>query len=76
VDAAEWIAEARCWVLRNRARLTEDCFSGVGSVSSRVTVTLMLVSVAGGWGRPSSNRCEGFLSGWVVSLVEELARDR
>ena len=34
---AEWITEARCWVLRNRAQLLELAL-GVGSVSSRVTV--------------------------------------
>ena len=43
---------------------------GVGSVSSRVTARSSLVG-CGGWGRPSANRCEGFLSGCVVSLGGE-----
>lgn len=51
---AEWIAEARCWVLRNRARLTGFVPGGLG---------LFLLGhghtregVVGGWGRPSINR--------------------
>ena len=48
--------------------------SGVGTVSSRVTVTLTLVGVVGGWGRLSPN-CGGvhFLGvlfpWWVGSAV-------
>jgi hypothetical protein len=63
---AEWIAEARCWVLRNRARLTGFVPGGLG---------LFLLGhghtregVVGGWGRPSINRRGGSCSGCVVSL--------
>ena len=66
VEGAEWNTEARCWVLRNRARLTEFAL-GVGSVSSRVTV--QLGDWLDGWLGPASVRLLVVCwMGWVVSL--------
>jgi len=57
------IAEARCWVLRNRARLL-DVGLGVGSgflwVTAQPVVVDWLVGL-GGWGRLSPNRWCGCL---------------
>ena len=70
MDVAEWIAEARCWVLRNRARLTRpEGLGGLGLFLLGHCHTC--VSGCGGWLGPALTKplVWVFSSGCVVSLV-------
>jgi hypothetical protein len=83
VVVVEWIVEARCWVLRNRAVDLRIC--GLVFLGHLPHRDLRVLVWWCGWGRPSPNCREGFLiwvcfpwvgglEWWVVVLVGFPAR--
>jgi hypothetical protein len=66
VVVVEWIVEARCWVLRNRA--VDLRVRGLVFLGHLLHWELVLLVWWCGWGRPSPNRREGFLIWVFVSL--------